>query len=142
MVEAVPGRLHLLPAHGGHIEAAPGRPHRFAGLHLVRRGDCDLLCPLRLQELRHLGEPEAVTVMGGVFPILMKHHDVRHGQGMSVEVCRAIDVEPGINAFQIVPFRQRGGIDQLIVCRIHGKAIAPDRIQRLKAVIQCFIPAL
>ena len=48
MVQAVPGRLHLFPAHIRHIEGAPGGPHRFAGLPVIRGGRRSLPGQLRL----------------------------------------------------------------------------------------------
>ena len=71
----------------------------------------------------------------------MEHHDIRNGQGVPLEVCRPVDIEPCVDAFQIILLRQRCRVDQLIICRINRKAVAPDRVQRLKTVIQRFIPA-
>ena len=51
-------------------------------------------------------------------------------------------IEPRINAFKVVLFRQRRFIDQLIVFRLHGKAVAVDAVQRFKAIVQRFIAAL
>ena len=65
MVEAIPGRLHLFPAHIRHIEGAPGGPHCFAGLPVIRGGcrglpgQLRLIVPARLlrkgQHLVHMG---------------------------------------------------------------------------------------
>ena len=71
----------------------------------------------------------------------MQHHNIGHGQGVPLEICRVVDIKSGIDAFQIVLFCQRGGVDQFIVLRLYGKTIVADGIQRLKAVIQCFIAA-
>ena len=76
--------------------------------------------------------------MGGVFPVLMQHHDIRYRQGVPGEVRRTIHIEPGVDAFQIVLRRQRRFIDQFIVFRLYGKAVVADGIQRLKA-IACII---
>ena len=38
MMETVPGRLHLFPAHIRHMEGSPGRAYRLAGLPVIRRG--------------------------------------------------------------------------------------------------------
>ena len=73
--------------------------------------------------------------MSGVLSVLIQHYDIRYGQGVPGEVCRAVHIEPGINAFQIVLRRQRGGINLLIVLRLHGKTVVTDGIQRLKAVV-------
>ena len=94
MVQAVPGRLHLLPAHIRHIEGAPGSPHRFAGLPVIRggrrglSGQLRLILPARLlrkgQHLVHMGlvrvlqcrfdysriKVKKFLIPGGVFELL------------------------------------------------------------------------
>ena len=55
MVDAVTGRLHLLPAHGSHIKAAPGRPDALAGFQIVRG-------KLRLPFLQNSGTSEKPTL--------------------------------------------------------------------------------
>ena len=142
VMKTVSGRLHLLPAHGRHTKAASGRADSLLRCHLIRRGDRDLRCPFRLQKLRHFGKTSAVAVMGGILPALMQHHDIRYRQGVPGEVCRTIHIKPGINAFKVVLRRQRRFIDQLVVFRLYGKAVAVDAVQRLKAIIQRFIAAL
>ena len=131
MVDAVTGCLHLLPAHGSHIKAAPGRPDALAGFQIIR-GKLRLPFP---QKLWHFGKAHPIAVMSGVLSVLIQHYDIRYGQGVPGEVCRAVHVEPGIDAFQIVLRRQRGGINLLIVLRLHGKTVVTDGIQRLKAVV-------
>ena len=140
MVDTVTGRLHLLPRHIGHTKAASGRADPLLCRHLIRRGDRDLRCPFRLQKFRHLRKAETVAVMGGVLPVLMQHHNIGHRQGVSLEVCRVVDVKAGIDAFQTVLLCQRGGIDQFIVLRLYGKPVVADGIQRFKAVIPCGVP--
>ena len=64
-METVSGRLHLFPAHIRHMEGAPGGPHRFAGLPVIRGGRRLLAVQLRLifpvclfrkgQHLVHMG---------------------------------------------------------------------------------------
>ena len=80
--------------------------------------------------------------MSGVLSVLIQHYDIRYGQGVPGEVCRAVHIEPGINAFQIVLRRQRRFIDQLVIFRLHGKAVAVDTVQRLETIVQRFIAAL
>ena len=133
VMKTVSVRLHLLPCHAAEIEVAPGCLDALGDLAAFLR---------RLQKLRHFGKTSAVAVMGGILPALMQHHDIRYGQGVPGEVCRAVHIEPGINAFQIVLRRQRGGVNLLIVLRLHGKTVVTDGIQRLKAIIQRFIAAL
>ena len=94
MVQTVPGRLHLLPAHIRHIEGTPGGPYRFAGLQVIRGGRRGLLGQLRLilparllrkgQHLVHMGLVrvldslpdhrrvyiEKFFIAGGVFELL------------------------------------------------------------------------
>ena len=132
-MKTVSVRLHLLPCHAAEIEAAPGCLDALGDIEAFLR---------RLQKLRHFGKTSAVAVMGGVLPVLMQHHDIRYRQRVPREVRRAIHIEPGINAFQIVFRRQRRRIDQLIVFRLHGKAVAVDAVQRFKAIVQRFIAAL
>ena len=140
MVNPISCRLHLFPCHIGHTKAASGRADSFPRCHLIRRGDRDLRCPFRLQKLRHLGKAKAVTVMGSVLPVLMQHHNIGYGQRVSLEICRVVDVKAGIDAFQTVLLCQRGGVDQLVVLRLYGKAVVADGIQRLKAVIPRGVP--
>ena len=137
MVDAVTGCLHLLPAHGGHIKAAPGCPDALAGFQIVRG---KLRLPF-LQKLRHLGKAHPIAVMGGILSVLMQHHDIRYRQGVPREVCQTVHIEPGINAFQIILRRQRRRIDQLIILRFHGKTVAVDTVQRLETIVQRFIAA-
>ena len=138
MVDTVTGRLHLLPAHGSHIKAAPGRPDALAGFQIIR-GKLRLPFP---QKLWHFGKAHPIAVMSGVLSVLIQHYDIRYGQGVPGEVCRAVHIEPGINAFQIVLRRQRRFIDQLVIFRIHGKAVAVDTVQRLETIVQRFIATL
>ena len=126
VMKTVSVRLHLLPCHAAEIEVAPGCLDALGDLAAFLR---------RLQKLRHFGKASAVAVMGGVLPVLMQHHNIGHGQGVPGEVCRTVHIEPGVDAFQIVLRRQRGGVNLLIVLRLHGKAVVTDGIQRLKAVI-------
>ena len=137
MVDTVTGRLHLFPRHIGHTKATSGCPDAFAGFQIVRG---KFWLPF-LQKLRHFGKAHPIAIMGGVLPILMQHHDIRYGQGVPGEVCRAVHIEPGINAFQIVLRRQRRFVDQLVIFRIHGKAVAADTVQRLETIVQRFIAA-
>ena len=137
MVDTVTGCLHLLPVHGGHIEAAPGRPDALAGFQIVR-GKLRLPFP---QKLRHFGKAHPIAIMGGILPVLMQHYDIRYGQGVPGEVCRAVHIEPGINAFQIILLRQRCRINQLIIFRLHRKTVAVDTVQRLETIVQRFIAA-
>ena len=132
-MKTVSVRLHLLPCHAAEIEAAPGCLDALGDL-------AAFLC--RLQKLRHFGKTSAVAVMGGILPALMQHHDIRYRQRVPREVRRTIHIEPGVDAFQIVLRRQRRFIDQLVVFRLYGKAVAVDAVQRLKAIIQRFIAAL
>ncbi len=133
VMKTVSVRLHLLPCHAAEIEAAPGCLDALGDLAAFLR---------RLQKLRHFGKASAVAVMGGILPVLMQHHDIRYRQGVPGEVCRAVHIEPGINAFQIILLRQRGGVGQLIILRLYGKAVVADGVQRLEAIIQRFIAAL
>ena len=80
--------------------------------------------------------------MGGILPALMQHHDIRYRQGVPGEVCRTVHVEAVVDAFKVVLRRQRRFIDQLVVFRLYGKAVAVDAVQRLKAIIQRFTAAL
>ena len=132
-MKTVSVRLHLLPCHAAEIEAAPGCLDALGDIEAFLR---------RLQKLRHFGKASAVAVMGGILPVLMQHHDIRYRQGVPGEICRTIHIEPGINAFKIVLRRQRCFIDQLVVFRLYGKAVAVDAVQRLEAIIQRFIAAL
>ena len=77
--------------------------------------------------------------MSGILPVLMQHHNIGYRQRVSLEVCRAVDIKSGIDAFQTILFRQRGGVDLLIVLRLYGKTIVAGGDQRIKAVIQCVI---
>ena len=94
MMQTVPGRLHLLPAHIRHIEGTPRGPYRFAGLQVIRGGRRGLLGQLRLilparllrkgQHLVHMGLVrvldslpdhrrvyiEKFLIAGGVFELL------------------------------------------------------------------------
>ena len=133
VMKTVSVRLHLLPCHAAEIEAAPGCLDALGDLAAFLR---------RLQKLRHFGKASAVAVMGGILPVLMQHHDIRYRQGVPGEVRRAVHIEPGINAFKVILFCQRRRIDQLIISRLHGKAVAVDAVQRLKAIIQRFAAAL
>lgn len=89
-----------------------------------------------------MGEAEAVAGMGSVRSIPMKHYAIRHGRGVLHEVCRKLHIELGKNTLQGVPLRQRDCIDQVIICRINGKTVALERVQRLKAEIKRFIPTM
>lgn len=142
MMKAIPSRLHLFPGRICNTEAPSGGMNPLLGRHKFRQGSHGFFDPFRFQKLRHLCETKAVTIMGGIFAVLMQHHNIRYGQGMAVEVCRTVNIEPGINAFQAVMIRHRGSIDQVIIRRINRKTVSSDGIQRLKAVVQSLISAL
>lgn len=140
MVNPISRRLHLFPRHIGHTKAASGCADSLLRRHLIRRVNRDHCRPLRLQKLRHLRKAKAVTVMGGVLPVLMQHRNIGHRHRVPLEVSRVVDVKAGIDAFQIILFRQRSGVDQFIVLRLHRKAVVSDSIQRFKAVSPCGVP--
>lgn len=69
--------------------------------------------------------------MGGLFPIFLQDYHVRHRKTMSPEVIRAVDIEIGINAFQVLSRGERGSVDRLIVRPVNRK---PGSLQILAAL--------
>ena len=59
----------------------------------------------------------------------------RNGKAVSLEVGGPVDVETGKNIFQRCTRRKGGGIDQVIICRVNGKARRLQAVVRLKAQV-------
>ena len=67
---------------------------------------------------------------------------IRYGKAVSLKIFGVVDIEAGINIFKGSPRRKLGGVDQIIICRFHGK---PNRLQavvRLKMIVPHTVPVL
>ena len=96
MMKPVPGGFHLLAAHGGYIESPPRRFHGFA-----RFSSSGVSCrSLLLEKLRHFPIADTVYIMGGVPAVPMKHHNIRNGKAMSLEVGGVVDIKACVNIYK------------------------------------------
>ena len=77
--------------------------------------------------------------MGGFGVAVSQHNDVGNGKGVSRKVCRMVDVEASVNIFQRFPVSQRRGIYKLVIVPLHIQPHSPQSVQRLKAVVPCFL---
>ena len=80
--------------------------------------------------------------MGGIFASLMQHHLVGHGKGMSLKVCRMVDVECAVDVFQRGLAIQRRGVNKVIVGPVHRAARGLQAIIGFKPIVPRFITTL
>lgn len=77
--------------------------------------------------------------MGGIFAVLMQHHNIRNGKAVPFEVLRAVEIEGFVNAFQLhhgaAVLRQCAGVDFFIIVRVYEKPETLQPFQRLEAVV-------
>ena len=95
----------------------------------------------RLQKFRHFLITEAVYIVGGVLPVLMKHHYVGNRKAVSLKIFRVVDIKAGVNIFKGSPRRKRCGIDKGIVFRVYPVSGGNQTVVRLKTQVPCFVPA-
>ena len=95
----------------------------------------------RLQKFRHFLITEAVYIVGGVLPVLMKHHYVGNGKAVSLKIFRVVDIKAGVNIFKGSPRRKLCGIDKCIVFRVYPVSCGSQTVVRFKAQVPCFVPA-
>ena len=136
-MQSISGSFHLLSAHGGYIESPPRCFDCFASFQVVGN-ECFFLL---LEKLRHFLITEAVYIVGGVLPVLMKHHHVRNGKAMSLKIFRVVDIKAGVNIFKGSPRRKLCGIDKRIVFRVYPVSCGSQTVVRFKAQVPCFVPA-
>ena len=80
--------------------------------------------------------------MGGIFASLMQHHHVGHRKGMSLEICRMVDVECTVNVLQRGFAIQRCGVNKVIVGPVHRAARGLQAIIGFKPIVPRFITTL
>lgn len=80
--------------------------------------------------------------MGGIFPALMQHHHVGHRKGMSLEICRMVNVECTVNVLQRGFAIQRCGVNKVIVAPVHRAACGLQAVIGFKPIVPHFITTL
>ena len=103
MVEAVPGCLHLLPAHIRHMEGSPGGTHRLAGLQVIRGG----LRPLH----RLLGRTKQLRLILSARLLRKGQHLIRMG------LVRVLQCRFDYSRIKVKKFLIPGGVLELLDLR-------------------------
>ena len=93
-------------------------------------------------KFRKLRKSKGIYKMGSIFPVLMQHHDVADGKGMSLVVCRVIYIKLFKDCFQRFPLRlslqfgQFTHINQVVILPFNGIKIVLCNAH----AFQCFRP--
>ena len=119
VVEAIPGNLHLFPAHGGYIESPPRRFNGFARFQFVGGKRLSLL----LEKFRHLPITDAIHIVGSLFPVLPEYHNIPQRERTSRVISGMFHIEAMVNLVQRGVLIQRGCVDKLVIFPVYGKPV-------------------
>ena len=96
---------------------------------------------LLLQKFRHIPKTAAVYIVGGIFAVLMKHHNIGNGKAVSLKIFRVVDIEFFPNAVKGNVCRKGRGIDKLIIRPVYGVSRRLQAVVRLKVQVPCGVAA-
>ena len=60
-----------------------------------------MLCHKLLCKFRHFPVTKGIHIMACILSVLMKHHHITDGKGMSPKICRTIYIKAGVNIFKV-----------------------------------------